>query len=88
MHAPNWGWVDNQNEKWTALSNQAKLDLSISGHTHRFSHTPPGQKGKNYHELVIGPQQVARVTATTTALNVVVTNRDGSVAESFVIPKR
>jgi acid phosphatase type 7 len=88
MHAPNWGWVDGQGDKWTALSNEAKFDLSISGHTHRFSHATPGQQGKNYHELVISPQQLVRVDATAAELKVVVTNRDGSAAESFTIPKR
>jgi hypothetical protein len=38
--------------------------------------------------LVIGPQQVARVDGTASELKVTVTNRDGSVAESFTIAKR
>jgi predicted phosphodiesterase len=85
MHAPNWGWVDGEGEKWTALANRAGIDLSISGHTHRFSHSKPGEKGKNYHELVIGPENLARVEATANELNVVVTKRDGALVESFTV---
>lgn len=88
MHAPNWGWVDGEGEKWTALANRAGIDLSISGHTHRFSHSTSGQKGRNYHELVIGPDNLARVEATANELNVVVTKRDGGLVESFTVPAR
>jgi predicted phosphodiesterase len=88
MHAPNWNWVDGQQAKWTELANKAGIDLAISGHTHRFAHNTPGQNGKNYHELVIGPENVARVDASGNELKVVITNRDGAVVQSFAVPKR
>jgi acid phosphatase type 7 len=88
MHAPNWGWVDGQAEKWTALANQAGIDLAICGHTLRYAHGEPGQKGRNYHELVIGSENVARVDASATDLKVAVVNREGGKVTSFAIPRR
>ncbi len=88
MHAPNWNWVDGQNAKWTALANEARVDLAISGHTHRFSHTTPGQMDRNYHQLVIAPTNVATVEATAQELKVTVTDKDGAAVTSFVVPRR
>jgi predicted phosphodiesterase len=88
MHAPNWGWTANQGAKWTEAANSGKFDLSISGHTHRFSHSLPGQKGNQYHELVIGPDNLARVEATDRELRVRVTTRDGKEVETFTVARR
>lgn len=87
MHAPNWGWTDNQSAKWTELANKAGIDLAISGHTHRFAHHEPGAQGNRYHQLVIGPEDFARVDVTAGELKVTVTRGDGSVTE-FKIPRR
>lgn len=88
MHAPNWGWTNNQSEKWTELANKAGIDLAISGHTHRFAHLEPGQKDNRYHQLVIGPEDLARVEVTASELKVTVTRKDGSVAAAFSVPKK
>ena len=88
MHAPNWGWTDNQGAKWTEVANRGKFDLAISGHTHRFAHTPPGQKENQYHQLVIGPENLARVDASEKELKVVVTARDGAEIRSFTVVRR
>lgn len=88
MHAPNWGWVDNQNARWTEAANRGRFDLVICGHAHRFSHTAPGQKGNNYHLLVIGQDSLARVEASEQELKVVVTARDGKLVDSFILPRR
>ncbi|MBI4876442.1 MAG: metallophosphoesterase family protein [Acidobacteria bacterium] len=88
MHAPNWGWTDNQGAKWTEVANRGKFDLAISGHTHRFAHTLPGQKDNAYHQLVLGPENLARVDASEGELRVAVTTREGEAVESFTIAKR
>ena len=88
MHAPNWGWTDNQSARWTELANQAGIDLAISGHTHRFAHIPPGQRENRYHQLVIGPENLARVEASENELKVLVTAKDGAVVGSFTVPRR
>jgi hypothetical protein len=85
MHAPNWGWAAGRNEEWTAAANDAGIDLSVSGHTHRFSHSLPGQRGKSHHELVIAPDQLATIDATPEEMKIVVTGKDGAVVESFSV---
>lgn len=87
MHAPNWRWVEDRNA-WTAVANNAGIDLAVSGHTHRFAHTAPGQDGKGYHQLVLAPDQLARIQATSTELKVTVQKQDGALAESFTIFRR
>lgn len=87
MHAPNWGWTGNQASKWSDLANQARIDLSISGHTHRFSDTPPGQAENNWRRLVIAPDQVARVDVSATQLSVTVIGPGKSVVTAFKLSR-
>ena len=88
MHAPNWGWTDDQSARWTEVASRGKFDLAISGHTHRFAHAVPGQKENQYHQLVIGPENLARVEASEKELKVVVTVRDGREIQSFAVARR
>jgi len=87
MHQPRWGWLPDGNSAWIQTANDARVDLVIAGHTHKFSYTPPGA-AHLYHLLVIGQDQVARIDATTTTLKVVVTATDGKVVHSMEIPRR
>jgi predicted phosphodiesterase len=89
MHQPGWGWLADGSQAWMDLAAEAKVDLVIAGHTHRFSYTAPGPGVRHsYHLLVIGQDQVARVDATATELKVVVTGTDGTVVHTLVIPVR
>ena len=89
MHQPRWGWLANGNDAWMAAANDAKVDLVIAGHNHKFSYTPPGPSvAHKYHLLVVGQDQVARVDATTTELKITVTGTDGKIVQTIVIPKR
>ncbi len=88
MHAPNWGWTDNQGARWTEAANKARVDLAISGHTHRFAHIAPGEKDNRYHQLVIGPEDLARVEVSNDELTVTVTGKDGAVLTTFSLPRR
>lgn len=85
MHAPNWGWTDGQGEKWTEVANRAGIDLAISGHTHRFAYHEPGSGANRYHQLVIGPEDLARVEVAPNEMKVEVSRGDGS-AFDFTIP--
>ena len=87
MHQPRWGWLPDGNSAWIQAANDARVDLVIAGHTHKFSYTPPGAEHQ-YHLLVIGQDQVARVDATTTALKVVVTATDGKVVHSMELLRK
>lgn len=89
MHQPSWGWVPDGPAAWLETANSAGVDLVIAGHRHRFSYTPPGPDvAHSYHLLVLGQGQVARVEATTSDLEVVVTDLDGTVVHSATIPRR
>jgi len=85
MHQPQWGWLDGGNAPWIALANQAKVDLVIAGHNHRFSYEAPNAQHA-YHLLVVGQDQLLRVDATATELRAVVTGTDGVVVKTLVIP--
>jgi hypothetical protein len=76
-------------EAWVETANAAGIDLVISGHRHRFSHTPPGPDVEHaYHLLVIGKDQIARVEAVADRLEVVVTATDGTTVHTLRIPRR
>jgi hypothetical protein len=65
------------------------VDLVIAGHQHRFSYTPPGPEVEHsYHLVVLDQDQIARVDATAAELKVSVTDLDGSVVHTLVIPRR
>ena len=87
MHQPRWGWLANGNAEWIAIANDARIDLVIAGHAHKFSYTAPTD-AQRYHLLVVGQDQVARIDATTTELKVVVTATDGKVVHTLTIPAR
>lgn len=89
MHAPNWGWTADQSAKWSRAANEGRIDLSISGHTHRFADIKPGEKDNGWRQLVIAPDQLARVEVTEREISVTVLNsKDGSAAASFTVPAR
>jgi len=76
VHAPDWGY----NTNWDSLANAAGVNLRISGHTHSYSHSTPGG-GRNFHTLVVGQNQIARVTVSAAQIDVVVYNNTcGQVA--------
>ncbi len=89
QHNPGWGWLADGPAAWIETANAVGIDLVIAGHRHRFSHTAPGPDVDHaYHLLVIGGEQIARVSATAAELAVVVTELDGSVVHTLVIPRR
>lgn len=87
MHQPDWG-SDSDNEKWIRWANDAKIDLVITGHKHKFSRTKPGESNNRYTILTVGMDQVASVKASQKELAVTVRGRDGTVIDSFTVPRR
>lgn len=76
--------------KWAALLNKGKIDLHISGHTHRPNVLNPEPDVHDYPIFIGGaPQEkrftVIRVDATKEALNVTMTKDGGEVIGSAVI---
>ena len=88
VHQPDWGWVDGENARWTALANRAGVDLVIAGHRHRYQHAAPGELGTTYPILVLDQDQIARVEASATAITVTVRGKDGAVADTFTVSRR
>jgi len=89
MHQPEWGWLADGPDAWMETANAAGVDLIISGHEHRFSSTPPGPDVDHaYHLLVLAKEQVAELHATEAELTVVITQTDGTVVDTLVIPRR
>lgn len=88
MHQPSFGWVADRNQAWVEVANQAKVDLIISGHRHRFSWTAPGERENQYHHLVLGQDQVAQVDVSSRELKVTVKGIDGALVDTRVIPRR
>ena len=89
MHQPGWGWLANGSEEWVETANEAGVDLVIAGHQHRFSYTPPGPDVEHaYHLLVLDQDQVAKVDASAEELRVAVTDLEGVVVHTLVIPRR
>ena len=87
MHQPKWGWVDGENRKWTEVANKEKVDLVIAGHYHQFLHLNPGEEGNNFPILIVGQDQVAHVDASTKELKVTVTEKTGSIVDSFTLQR-
>ena len=89
MHNPNWGWLAKGPDAWMRTAAEAAVDLVIAGHRHRLSYTPPGPNvDHTYHLLVLGQEQIARVSATTEQLGVTVTGLDGAVKQTIAIPRQ
>ncbi len=78
MHAPRWGWVDGDNDRWTGLANRTGIDLVLAGHNHRYSWSPPGSDGREYAVLVVGQDQVADVRVGVDEITMKVTDADGT----------
>lgn len=85
MHAPQWGWVDGEKEKWTEVANSAGVDLVIAGHWHRFEHVSTGKYDNDFPILVVDQDQIAHVKSTKNEIKVVVRGEDNKVVGSFSI---
>ncbi len=88
MHAPNWGWVDGLNDKWTDLANQTGVDLVVAGHHHRYSWSPAGTDGRNYGVLVVGQDQAAHVEVSSTQIKVITTDISRNVVGEISVPRQ
>ena len=88
IHAPHWGWVDGESDKWTDLANRARVDLVVAGHHHRYSWTPAGTGVRNHGVLIVGQDQAANVEASATQIKVVVSENSGQVVGEISIQRR
>ena len=88
VHQPDFGYVGGESLRWVTFANQARVDLVIAGHRHRFRRVAPGEQGNDYTILVLGQDQLARVDATADELRVTVVDKDGNAVDAFTLPAR
>ena len=70
------------------MLNEARIDLAVSGHTHKYGKVEAGQDENRFPILIGDPQNIIRVDATADGLNVVVRNADGSVKDELHLPEQ
>lgn len=85
-----WHGTNDLYEKWRPLFNQGKIDLMISGHTHRYAVVAPEEGIRNYPMTIGGSPKdgqatVIRVDGTKDNLNVVMTRDDGEVVGTYQV---
>ncbi|SFH00211.1 FN3 domain-containing metallophosphoesterase family protein [Pedobacter insulae] len=75
------------------IMNRGKVDLVLSGHTHKYKVHPPA-KGQNNYPIIIGggplkgTKTLTKVLATKTELKVVMLNDSGTEVADYVIATR
>ncbi len=87
-----WHGPDDMYQTWRPLYNQGKIDLVISGHTHRYEIRPPVVGVSDYPVIIGGaPKEgaavVIRVDATKEHLGVTMTRDDGEIVGAYAIDK-
>src|SRR5699024_9229451 len=86
MHDPHRGWVDEENDKWTEVANDEKINLMISGHWHRYRRENPGKRdGNQYPNLVLGQQEIEQINRNKDRIHVEVRNTDDELVDEFQI---
>jgi predicted phosphodiesterase len=80
--------VEQVRTQWEAAANAGKVDLWLSGHTHRFARLDP-TRGRNRYRLIVGaPDTLIRVDVTPEALTATVTRENGTVVDTSVTRQR
>jgi predicted phosphodiesterase len=75
-------------ERWEKAANAGRVDLWLSGHTHRYAHVAPAP-GKNAYHLVIGaPDTFARVDVSPQRLVVTTTKETGETVGTVTIQRK
>lgn len=75
-------------DRWTPILNEAKVDLMISGHTHRYAEVP-AQEGKNAFPILIGgTDTVIRVDVQGSRLMPTTTFGSGATTRPSVVERK
>ena len=83
-------------DRWGPLFNEGRVDLLLSGHTHKYTEVPPAVRcpveaeGKNQYPILVGgTDTIIRVDAAADHLSVTAFNNDGSPKSKLPsIPRR
>jgi hypothetical protein len=81
-------------EEFAWLENRVRTEPRVRASPYRillnrFAHWKPGERGNDYHQLILAPGQVARVEAGAQSLRVtVVSSKDGASVAAIEAPVR
>jgi acid phosphatase type 7 len=80
--------IDQVRGQWEAAANKGKVDLWLSGHTHKFARVDQAA-GQNRYRLIVGaPDTLIRVDVASSAMTVTVTRENGVVLDTSVTRQR
>ena len=74
-------------QKWVPLLNAAKIDLMISGHTHRYAIVKP-KEGQSFPIVVGGIDTIIRADVTPRQINVTSAKNDGTEFDKLTVVKK
>lgn len=82
-----WPGCKDAGDKFMPILNKAKIDLQISGHTHRLKFHEPNSKDNTYPVLEQGHKNATRINIKDGRIEVVVKDLKGeTVFHKFIIP--
>lgn len=70
---------------WYPILNDARIDLVLSGHTHRFARIDPNESENRFPILINAPDMVVQVAVSTGELGVEVKKVDGQIVDRFAL---
>ncbi len=73
---------------WSPFLNQARIDLVLSGHTHRFARIAPNESANHYPIIINAPDMIATIDVSDEGLNVVVRQLGGQVVDTVALRPR
>jgi len=83
MHQPGFGAAPNVSA-WRQAANDAGVQLVLAGHWHDLLHFWPGEE-ENYHTLILGQDQIAKVKVSSNAMLVTVLDQSGQIIDGFEV---
>lgn len=80
--------IQEARKSWEPLANSGRVDLWLSGHTHRYAHVEPGRRQNRYHLVIGAPDTLTRVNVSSREMALTVTRATGEQVDAFVIARR
>lgn len=73
---------------WSAILNEARIDLALCGHTHKFARIDANESANRYPILVNASDTITNVAVSRDRLEVTVRETDGEIAGTIVLKPR
>ena len=72
-------------EKWGPILNDAKVDLVINGHTHRYSKVEKQRGKNNFPILVIGQDMMLKTDVSSKQLSLTIKDGNGALVDKYIV---